>query len=498
MAILNQDDFDTVKDGIITDDMPQMPENRKLLNSFVNAWKVLRLARIKNFEDYLYLETMPPELKKIEFFIAMQPEVIDLPLIDIFSKCYTFGDWQPIPDNPYMELIERAKQGYFPYYVDDNKKFAALQLFAEASPPTANIPNVKDFYEFRSKVNHELLTDGAIKKGDPEDAKVQPLIVRNKTKNRSEVIIDTKFVWLDNENTAGMTLHGKMTGEDEAILNGAINLFIEALCRGEEPIFTINQIATKGMPGNNRTVKEEYKKKIIETIIKYNNLYCEINIADQLDKMGVNDNDLLDLFIESGFAPKIPTTHFAEQYFDVRFHFDDKTKKIEKIEFLSTPIVVYYAALSNQFLRIPTAYYKIYRIDKSGHITNSEKELTAKRKAIVNYLLKEIYIIKIDLQQATKKKQNADRRYKNADYMEKSITYYRHRKSDNILFESVYNYVGINIDGKDSKTETKRARDFCLICMENWKQRGIIKDYVTIKKGKSIAGMKISFTQEAL
>ena len=117
----------------------------KILNAFLDAWPTLRLERIRDFAEYEFLEAAPQEIKDIEFYIFIQPEAKELYIADFFRQCYT-EDWQPIPDSPYLEVIEQARN-------DSEVKWPK----AEPAEPTQTFKKIKKSFTSIDKVTHALV-----------------------------------------------------------------------------------------------------------------------------------------------------------------------------------------------------------------------------------------------------------------------------------------------------------------------------------------------------
>ncbi len=81
------------------------------------------------------------------------------------------------------------------------------------------------------------------------------------------------------------------------------------------------------------------------------------------------------------------------------------------------------------------------------------------------------------------------------DYLLREIGAIRHPKATRrpeIAYSGIYDHLGINQTGSNAKTEMKRARDATEKILSHWKRTGYIQDYTAYKKGRSIAGVKVT------
>lgn len=463
----------------------------KLLNAFLDAWPVLRLRYIASYEDYQYLESMPEELKRLEFYIFIQSETSGMMIADFFRECYT-DEWELKPDCKYIEVIKKARKEARKRY------FAPLQLFAEdeqgeQETTTTIVNSLSRFLYINSKPYNELSKSGIIE--DATKAIGQPINLQKqkKTKNGKEikanVDIDTLFTFTPNKkiNDYEIKPYDHLTGYQKSVAKGVINLFLEAVKEDERPYFSINQLYKKAMPGGGEKIPLKQRREITAVLITLSDLYCKINLSEQLELLGIKENDVLSLLIDKGYIPKTPQKEFAEKFFNLRLWWNNKGE-IEKFEVLTIPVMLYQAVLSNHYFNLPAYLSVIYRIGTDGKLKHDTENMTPERQAIVDYLLQQIYIIKQDAKQAAEKKQRADKTA-TADYVKKDVAAY-YEISHTILFDTVFDYANI---GTQNAAQLKRHRDFCFTCLENFKQKDFIKDYKKTKKGRTIAGVKIEF-----
>lgn len=454
----------------------------KLLNTFLDAWPVLRLRYIASYEDYQYLESMPEELKRLEFYIFIEPETQGMMIADFFRECYT-DEWELKPDCKYIEVIRNARKRYF----------APLQLFAEDEQQEEKnislINSLSRYLLINSKAYNELTKSGIIE--DETKAIGQPINIQKPAKGKPSVNIQTLFTFTPDYEFNGYKIeaYDHLTGKEITVANSVINLFLEAVKEDLPPHFALNQLYKRAIPGGGEKITKKQKAEITAALIKLSNLSNMLDISEQLDLLGIKDknNDILSLLIDKGYMPKKPNKILAEKFFNIRFWLNKK-KEIESFEILTTPIFLFQAVLSNQYYNLSASLFVIHRIGADGKLKHDTENMTSERQAVINYLLHHICIIKDDARQAAERKKKDDAKAA-ADYAKKDVAAY-YKISHNILFNSVFDFAGITTD---DATQLKRYRDFCFICLENWKQKNFIKDYKKTKKGRTIAGIKIEF-----
>ena len=90
---------------------------------------------------------------------------------------------------------------------------------------------------------------------------------------------------------------------------------------------------------------------------------------------------------------------------------------------------------------------------------------------------------------------NTERNIVLRDYLLREIGAMRNAKAKRrpeITYNGIYDHLGIDQESSSAKVETKRTRDAAEKILSHWKRTGYIKDFSTYKKGRAIAGVKIT------
>lgn len=325
----------------------------KLLNAFLDAWPVLRLRYIASYEDYQYLESMPEELKRLEFYIFMQSETQGMMIADFFRECYT-DEWELKPDCKYIEVIKKARKD----------RFGKLQLFAEDAPEqalqsfisridTLDIPvdKINSDYLFSRAGNipmGQLMLDTA---EDPETGEIYHIYYA---------------INFDECEKLGIKITKRLDGYDKLVLETAGALYnanIEA-AGGKKCLITASQICKNmGLSTNQTNMK---------------------NVNDSLDKMR-----LAIVYIENKEEAEGNTNYPPFKYDGPVLPFERVTGKFNELEtdnaihMFREPPPLTFAKSRNQFTTVPRQLLDVPKLNK-----------TRRNITIINYLIDEIGRIK--------------------------------------------------------------------------------------------------------
>lgn len=266
-----------------------------------------------------------------------------------------------------------------------------------------------------------------------------------------------------------------LTFEEMRVLSRIFSI-LQYASENNKPCVINGYTIAECMPGGTDRIRKEVAEHYNDIIEKFRRLYVKIDATDEMRKRRIIGED--EKLVFEDFCISALKGEYRTRTGD--------TKTAYFIRDIPVPYV--YADKSNQIVSIPRKDFDIRAINADGARSEAFMSMTTQRQNFVEYLLCRIYIMKNDLKRAKDALRSYEsRRKKSPALPEKKIEDFC-IQSHTIRFDTLFETCGA---GDMTATEKNRARDFCKIALENWKQDGVISDY-TVKAGKN-ASIKIEF-----
>lgn len=386
------------------------------------------------------------ELHTLLPFLQMELDKNDMPgttLKDVITDGY---DDDLKPTEKYQQIIDQVR---------------TIQSIIPQWYKMPNNPLINDLRE-RAKIN-----------AGPYD-----LIVANKKGRRQEITAYT--VANINPDIIGTGKPVKLPGIDIEILNAISSLWIEAKSR-QIPCIITPDMVHRAMPGGGEKASPQQRKLIKDTIEKLRRLFTQIDVTDEMRArkiIGENETMILD----DAFLSAIHGQYKVKN--------GGQTTDAYLIK--SEPIALTYSLLNNQILSMPARYIAVEKV-KKGKATGELLSMTPARQVMTGYMLRRIAVMKNDDKEARRKKRNDDRRRAQDKTLEaRDLDSFR-EQSLTILFDSIFEAAGISDQSRDRAMDN---RNFCFQVLDYQVAVGNIKGYEKITEGRSIKGVKISFSTQ--
>lgn len=408
-----------------------------------------------------------------------EPITLDdvLSLMEISGEPITVMDGEPI-ENPYIELIERAKKRKAEHEAAQTLTAAVEQLETELPLLQAIIPlkhTMPNNALMNALQNGQKHTDSSpatpiINAGEFD----LPVARENPKLHRKEITTFTMVSCNTDQEELQFT-GGKMTEYERQVSDAIISLFLEAERQSLPPIFTTDMIF-RAMPGGSDKASAQQKGAIKRVVNKCRKLDVTINPTEELRQRRIIGQDE---------EITLTDTYFSAAEAEYRTKNGGKT--VTAYMFHAEPIILKYARMTNQLITVDAKYLEVRKV-KQEEVTTELVAMTSGRQAMTGYMLRRIAVMQRDNDSAEKKLRAYNRRRKQDPTLEaKTAAAYR-TQSNIISFATLFSETGQV--SKDRETQ-RRNRKFCFDVLEYWKATGYIKDFKQQTKGKSITGVKI-------
>lgn len=386
------------------------------------------------------------ELHTLLPFLQMELNKNDLPgttLKDVIADGY---DDDLKPTEKYQQIIDQVR---------------TIQSIIPQWYKMPNNPLINDL-QSRAKIN-----------AGPYD-----LIVSNQKGRRQEITaytmasIDADFI--------GTGKPIKLTGIEREITNAVVSLWIEAQNRKIPCIITPDMIH-RAMPGGGDKASPQQREVITSTIDKLRRLFIKVDVSDEMRaRKIIGENE--EMILDDAFLSAIHGQYKVKN--------GGQTTDAYLIK--SEPIALTYSLLNNQILSAPARYIAVEKV-KNGRATGELLSMTPARQAMTGYMLRRIAVMKNDDKEAHKKKRNYDRRRAQDKTLEvRDLDSFR-EQSLTILFDPIFEAAGISDQSRDRAMDN---RNFCFQVLDYQIAAGNIKGYEKLTEGRSIKGVKISFSTQ--
>jgi len=276
----------------------------------------------------------------------------------------------------------------------------------------------------------------------------------------------------------------KLTEYQRQVCDAVTSLYLAALDANVPSVFIPEDIF-RAMPGGGEDPSPQQIQEIRETMDVLRSINIEIDATDEVLARGL---------IQEGetYKPNDYCLNFTE--LPVKARTGGYVKIGYRINY--QPILLEYATLTNQILRVPAEVLTIKKVTATGKKTNQIIPMTSSRQAIAGYLIRRI----TQERYTYKKAKDAWRKYEKSrvakpDRIKKSLEDFRDQKqknADRILFSTVFEVAGLTENGDTiSKEKAYDCRKFCLRVLDYQKAIGYLKDYEILKDGRNIKGVKL-------
>lgn len=159
---------------------------------------------------------------------------------------------------------------------------------------------------------------------------------------------------------------------------------------------------------------------------------------------------------------KPATPYYKERFIDYAESRD--VDGVIKWKLKEAPLLLQYSYIAKHVLFIPFKLFDIKKIDAKGKRTTVSISNTDDRIAIKGYLLRRIAIMK-------------DKKHKKCEW------------SDTILFDTVFEEIGLATANKDKRS---KMYEYATQCLDYWKAERYITNYALCYQGKKIRGIQIT------
>lgn len=408
-----------------------------------------------------------------------EPVTLDdvLSLMEIDGEPITDIDGEPF-DNPFISLIERAKERKADYE-------AAQELTATVEQLEAELPILQAIVPAKHTMPNNALMN-ALQTGQKHDDGREPTpiinagefdlpVVRENTKLRRKEITAYTMVSCDDNNGELQFIGGKMTEYERQVSDAVISLYIEAKEQGLQPVFTTDMIF-RAMPGGGDKASAQQKGAITKAIDKMRRLKVVVDATAELRQRGIIGKDktfTLDDYYLSAAKAEYKVKNGGQIVAAYKLH--------------AEPLILQYSRQTKQLITVNAKYLEIKKV-KHGAVSSELVTMNANRQAMTGYMLRRIAVMKKDIETAREALRAYNRRRrKDPTLEEKPLAAFR-KQSDTILFATLFKETGTETTNRDRIMDN---RNFCFDVLDYWKATGYIKGYKQQTKGRSITGVDI-------
>ena len=350
----------------------------------------------------------------------------------------TERDGKPI-DNPYIDLIERAKK-----CKAAANETQGIKKLVGSIPVLKGTVLPKNYIMPNNALINHLQDRPAINAGEHD------LTVANKKKNRQEITVVVQIDYDEKETGIKLTTP-KMTEYERQVTNAICTLWRYG---DDSHILTSDMIyRTMTGQGSDGKATKGQKSAITRFMHKWEGVKITLDFTDEAKKRKYEING------------KPVDGYYRKRRF---LEFDDTIviaggEKMTGWQFIRKPVILEYSEMSKQVLPVQSEMLNIKKI-RQGKVTTESVSNNEDRIAVKGYLVRQIAIMK-------------DRKYKKVEWQ--SV----------ILFDTVFEKTGLQDADRD-----KRSKMFTYIkqCLDYWKADGKIANYSIIKDGKKITGVDIT------
>lgn len=316
----------------------------------------------------------------------------------------------------------------------------------------------------------------------PEEAQGFPVLVRNERKRGSWTIpaIYSQITATYDPKQLGEEVT-RISEYDRQVSDAVITLWLEAKRNNARPIFSLDAIY-RALPGGGDHCSKKHKDAIIKSLEKLRRIHIYADLTDEMrSRKVIRDREK---YIVDDY------------YFNFRVH-TVKTRNGAVVtvgyELVSTPVIYTYCNLVDQIRTVPQKYLNIEKISvfKGKEITTGELlKMSPERIAIVGNLVRNIEEIRGGYERARDAKRKYDAKVKkNEAAGGKRLDDFMKSRRPVISFDTLFHEVGLD---DIPRQYAAKYRAFIFDVLKYWKHCGnFLKDYVPIKKGNTITGVKI-------
>ena len=249
-------------------------------------------------------------------------------------------------------------------------------------------------------------------------------------KNEEEVTIRTQ-VFLASEKDLGLKLSQELTAYDRAVHDGVCSVIAN-----NNTMTVTNRQIYEAMTGRT-TTSSQALGHITRSMNKLNRTRVYVNYTDHAKSKGVDVDKMV-------FSGNVLDFQEVEIVFN-------KNQSFVGYRILTTPILYKYALEVGQVITVDS------KVLNSPNVANTDESIVLK-----HYLLRRIEAMK--------------NKYNNVD-------------SNNILFDTMFEYCGVNGNGM----ELRRKREIVFKILQDWKKIKYIKDFAEYRGAKNkILGIEIT------
>lgn len=372
-----------------------------------------------------------------------EPVTLDdvLSLMEITGEPTTELNGEPI-ENPYISLIERAKQRKADYE-------AAQEITATAAQFEAELPILKSIIPTRHTMPNNALMN-KLQKAPAINAGEFDLPVANEKGRRKEITATVKVSY--DENATGIALTGaNMTEYERQVSDAVVTLWLY----GDDSHIMTSDMIYRTMTGQaDGQAPQGQKGAITKFMKKWESVRITVDCTDEMRKRGITDKD----------GRPIRQFMFDEYYLNTRrVQVRSGGTNITAWQLLSKPVILSYCEMTNQLLTVPAKMLDIKEVTTNGRASTISLSNNDNRIAVKGNLLRQIQILK-------------GKRRNKQDW------------SDIISLRKVFEEIGLTDADKYAK---KKVRDYVFACLDYWKAENFIAGYKTCKKGNEITGVQI-------
>lgn len=324
------------------------------------------------------------------------------------------------------------------------------------------LPAIDTYALMNDKINHTLVRNGVPFYEEIDgngNLKLQCKINQGKNPaNKKPVVSGIALTY------EGAQLSKKINAFDLSVYNAiSTNFFYWNKSYPGECMLITPQEVWRTMNGKtgSETPTDEQVKKVVKSIEKMSTIRCEIDLSEEINANMIKniDNDL----ISGGLRSNLLYTSYG-------WATTEKGVKIEGFQIKEEPILYTYNSIKNHLI-----YFEYNLLDTSDEIGNTSNVIEFR-----NYLIIQIQLMKS-----------------------------KRRNNNRILFDTIYEYTGIDSPEKRVKREKyssessyknkirqERLKDKgkILAVLRSWKKKdNFISDFAEVKKGNSVIGVDIIF-----
>lgn len=428
-------------------------------------------------------ELYPFLLLEVDELNANNPDAAPVTLDDVLSLMELNGDpiteenGEPI-ENPFISLIERAKQRKADYE-------AAQEITATVKQLEAELPMLQAIVPTKHTMPNNALMN-ALQSGQKHDNGTAPTpiigagefdlpVVRDNAKLRRKEITAFTMVSCEADNEELQFIGGKMTEYERQVSDAVISLFLEAQAQKLPPVFTTDMIF-RAMPGGGDKASAQQKGAITKAIDKMRRLKVVVDATAELQQRGVIGKDqkfTIDDYYISAAKAEYKVKNGGQIVAAYKLH--------------AEPPILKYSKATKQLITVDAKYLEVKKV-KQGTVSSELVAMTGNRQAMTGYMLRRIAVMKKDLEAAREALRLYNiRRRKDPTLEEKPLAAFR-KQSDTILFATLFAETGTETTNRDRAMDNRK---FCFDVLDYWKATGYIKGYAQQTKGRSITGVAI-------